>query len=86
VSERNYFICIIQFTCPFCRERSSEDVVVDSTGADPKQVFEVVSNDTMVCQACRGQLPSGVHVHVNVRPASVEDLRKLGYVPQLGRL
>lgn len=81
MSERNYFICIAQFTCPFCRERSSEDVVVDSTGTDPTQVFDAVSKDTLVCQECRGQLPSGIHVHINVRPASAEDLGKLGYVP-----
>jgi hypothetical protein len=82
MSGRNYFICTVQFTCPFCRARSSEDVVVDSTGTDSTQVFDFVSRDTMVCQECRGQLPSGVHIHINVRPASAEDVRNSGYAPE----
>jgi hypothetical protein len=84
MSGRNYFICTVQFSCPFCHARSSEDVVVDSTGTDPKQVFEAVSKDRLVCQACWGQLPNMIHVHINVRPASAEDVKELGYAPKLG--
>jgi hypothetical protein len=81
MSGRNLYICTVQFTCPFCSARSSETIIADSTGTDPKQVFDGVSKDTMVCQSCRGQLPAGIHVHVNVRSASAEDCRKVGYMP-----
>lgn len=80
---RNYFICVIQFTCPLCGARSSEDVVVDSTGTDPKQAADRLAEKEMGCQnpRCQKPLPPGNHVHINVRPGTVEDVRALGYNP-----
>jgi hypothetical protein len=67
------------FTCPRCSRVNRQYATVTSPTDDPEQINPFLNQEDLACRRCRIEPRSGTSVMVNVRPGTIEQLRRAGF-------
>ena len=73
-----WFGVTLTFTCPACHKISIEKMALNAGTQDRALIMQSINRQKLSCQLCKKPLTDGVDVSVNVQPASLEELKKLG--------